>query len=239
MSPDTSPTPSSQPFYPPLAPPQHPLPSSLQASPSGSTRLTHTLFPALPQGRQTPPQTPLPRPPPSPSPPPPSHSPTPSSQSPSVANFKPPSQLFARLKKRRPRPRIRPVIAARRRLDRHLPVPAQVPVANPNPDVRRQGRVPRHLDRGARPPSQARSVDRPLRQEDFAARPRRELRQPVPARHPDVHPTLKPEQRMRAPVRVVRAGPRDSCRHTRRGRRPRPVQSAAPAPRAPAARRTA
>src|SRR5258708_33286587 len=68
------------------------------------------------------------------------------SRSPPVTHLQPPPQLPARPKQRRRSRRVRAAKTPRRRPPRHLPVPAQGPVAHPHPNLPSHTPPPRQLD---------------------------------------------------------------------------------------------
>src|SRR6266851_4256870 len=114
------------------------------------------------------------------------------------SNFNPESHLVSRCEHGRRRVGVRAVTPAGRRLDRDLPVTAEIAVADPDAAVRRRVAVPGDLDRRPAAPPQARAVGVTARQEELAALPLREAHEP--RTDIDLHPRLVPKERMRAPV---------------------------------------
>src|SRR6266849_3856761 len=121
-----------------------------------------------------------------------------SGSSASVPNLEPPSQLITGPERWRWYGQVRTVSPAGRGLDRDLPIPAQIPVAHPNPHIRCDVPVPHEFDRSPRTPCQARTIGRTSSQEHLATHALLRPRHGAP--HLDLHVLLIAKQRMGTPV---------------------------------------
>ena len=122
-----------------------------------------------------------------------------------VANLEPPSQLFPGGEQRRRHREVGPVAPASGRLDRYVVVSAQVSVADPHPDIRRQTLVPDNLNRRPRLPLQACAICLTSSQKYLPARSCLRSRHRAPSLH--LHIRLIAKQRMCAPIGQQRLGP--------------------------------
>src|SRR5260370_25231867 len=88
-----------------------------------------------------------------------------------VADLHPPCEFLAGSKQGRRHREVRPVAPAGSRLDRDVPIAAQVAVADPHTDIRRQSLIPANLNRVPRPPLQPCMSHRPAPQKHLATMP--------------------------------------------------------------------
>src|SRR6266851_3623107 len=115
-----------------------------------------------------------------------------------IPNLEPPPQLLSRIEQRRGSSKVRTVRATSGRLDRDVVVTAEVPVADPDANVRGRADVPPELDRGTRLPLQPRPICLPASQEHLATLSCRRTTQCLP--NPHFHVFLVTEKWVRTPV---------------------------------------
>src|SRR6266852_7081789 len=121
---------------------------------------------------------------------------------PRILDLQPPRELLTRCEQRRWHREVRTITTTSRWLDSDVVIAADVAVADPDPDIRRDLPVPHDLNRRPGLPRQACMIDRPAPQKHLATFP--SLRPRHVTSHLDVHIGLIAKQGMRAPIGVER-----------------------------------